>query len=266
MSFFLKLRIPRPIRRICFFAGHYSEKALRTFLSLSVTQIPCVLCGNPAGSISLCRSCRLQLDEEAGKALSDARRCSQCGRPLLSEHGICTACRDHPLFQALDGVYPLFTYVLSKKKLLYSWKIARQHNLSEVFACYLAAAICKHFPDTILVPVPPRPGKIRKTGWDQIEDITQYLENIYRISVMRILKRTETVQQKKLSKEERAEHSKHSYVIDEREVSLIDKLPEQVVLLDDVITTGSTVTACAEVLKAAGVGKVYALSLFTVPG
>lgn len=274
--------LPSAIRRILFYTGHLSAKGLRAFISLTVSPAPCVLCGASSLSTSLCPACRHLLDEEASRAIAEKRRCAYCGRPLLSEHGICTTCRDKPLFEKLEGVFPLFAYILSKKKLLYSWKIARQHNLSEVFACYLASAIKERFPGAAVVPVPPRPGKLRKTGWDQIEDIAQYLEHVYGLRVLRILRRTEAVQQKKLTKEERSEHSKHAYVLDERAVRQCVKgqtvLPGHVVLLDDVITTGSTIAACAAVLKNAenfrnvGVNgevfieKVSAASLFIVPG
>ncbi|MBQ0166151.1 MAG: ComF family protein [Treponema sp.] len=254
--------------RFAFFAGRAMVRVLRSFFSGCVVSAPCVLCGGPAGSISLCNECRRLLDEEADKALQDYKRCVHCGRPLLSEHGVCTSCRENPLFQNVDGVFPLFPYVLSKKKLLYGWKIGRQHNLTEIFAAYLAKVIKTHYPDAVVVPVPPRPGKIKKSGWDQIEDISLYLEHIHHIRVVRLLRRTETMQQKKLSREERSEHSKRSYMLDEKVSGCMGKtLPEHVVLVDDVITTGNTVRACANVLKETDfIKKVSAAALFIVPG
>lgn len=267
------------IKRALFHSGRLLEKVLHTFLSITINSDECVLCGSFAGSADLCSSCRMLLDKEAERALSDGKRCSHCGRPLLSEHEVCTSCRENPLFSELDSVFPLFTYVLSKKKLLYSWKIAGRRNLGEVFARYVAAVIKNRFPDAAVVPVPPRPGKIKKNGWDQIEDIASSLEYVHHIRVERLLKRTEGQQQKKLTKEERSFHSKHAYILDEKKVSKLKKaLPSHLVLLDDVITTGSTIRACAVLLKNAvgsekkeyeafvQVEKVSAVSLFIVPG
>lgn len=254
--------------RFAFIAGRVAVRMLRTVLSCVVTSPSCVLCGSPAGSISLCTGCRILLDAEAERALIKGKRCSCCGRPLISEKGICTTCREKPFFNETDGVFPLFAYVLSKKKLLYAWKIGKQHNLSEVFARYIADIIRTHYPEAAVVPVPPRPGKIKKTGWDQIEDISLYLENIHGIKVLRLLKRTEGVQQKKLSKEERQTHSRHAYILDEK-AFIKNKacLPECVVLLDDVITTGNTIAACSRILKETGAfKKVAATALFIVPG
>lgn len=255
------------VKSFLFLAARASVKCLRGTLSATVSPSPCVLCGGQSYAISLCTACKKLLDGEAAAAADVTRRCIHCGRPLLSEHDVCTTCREKQLFSELDGVFPLFTYVLSKKKLLYAWKIARQRSFSEVFAQYIANVIISRYPDCIVVPVPPRPGKIHKNGWDQIEDIALYLEHVHHIRVERILKRTDAQQQKKLTKEERNEHSKHAYVIDERKIRRLGGFPSHVVLLDDVITTGSTVRSCAKILKEDGnVEKVYAASLFIVPG
>lgn len=266
----MKLFFKRIFFHICtflFIATQSMVKLLRCVLSLLVSPVPCVLCGRQSFSVSLCPVCKQQLKEEASRAMADSRRCSCCGRPLLSEKDICTTCRKKPLFEILDGVFPVFTYVLSKKKLLYSWKITRQRNLSEVFAGYIADVIKSRYPEAVVVPVPPRPGKIHKNGWDQIEDIALYLEYVHHIRVERILKRTDAQQQKKLTKEERDEHSKHAYVIDARKMNHLDGIPPHVILLDDVITTGSTICACARLLKEVkGIQKVSATSLFIVPG
>lgn len=255
------------VRRALFTAGFYTGKAVRSFLALAVCELPCVLCGKPALSVSLCRECRTQLDKEAVHLIADSKRCCNCGRPLLSEHDICTTCREKPVFKNIAKAFPLFTYVLSKKKLLYSWKIGSQHNLTEVFADYTAEIMRVHFSNAVVVPVPPRPGKLRKTSWDQIEDLARHLEYKHGISVMRILRRTEAVQQKKLSKEERAEHSRKAYVLDAvrfQKAELCEST--SIVLLDDVITTGNTISACAEILEEAGFRNVSAVSLFIVPG
>ena len=119
-----------------------------------------------------------------------------------------------------------------------------------------------------IVPVPPRPGKIRKTGWDQTESIAKKLERCPDVRVIRILKRTETVQQKKLNRQQRLVHSGAGYSLNEKAVEhFFDNglLPESVVLIDDIITTGSTLKACASVLKNAGIKRVSAVTLFTVP-
>ena len=65
-------------------------------------------------------------------------------------------------------------------------------------------------------------------------------------------------QQKKLSRAERLEHIKNSYVLK----VYSGTLPESICLIDDVCTTGSTLESCASVLKAAGIRRVNAITLF----
>jgi len=106
-----------------------------------------------------------------------------------------------------------------------------------------------------IVPVPSRPKKIKTKGWDQIEDICFYLEDV--VPIKHILLRSDGHSQKGLSKIE-------------RQVNMIDKIhikhginvPKKVIILDDVITTGATIEVCKQCLKNAGVQEVLTLVLF----
>jgi predicted amidophosphoribosyltransferase len=100
--------------------------------------------------------------------------------------------------------------------------------------------------------VPPRPGKIKKTGWDQIEYLAALLE---KLSIRRCLKRLPSKSQKELNRENRISNLKGRII-------LTGTPPETAVLIDDVITTGSTMDTCAEVLKTGGAKRVYGICLF----
>lgn len=115
-----------------------------------------------------------------------------------------------------------------------------------------------------VVPVPPRPGKIKCKGWDQIEELCFYLRNLYGIKILPLLRRTTSLQQKKLDKKHRLEQTKRAFVLCPKNKlrRFLRNLPEKVVLIDDVMTTGSTIEACAAELKRAGIKKVYAVTLF----
>lgn len=117
-----------------------------------------------------------------------------------------------------------------------------------------------------VVPVPPRPGKIKKKGWDQIDELCFYLKNIYGVKVYKVLERLSKKQQKKLSRDERLQLIKKGYVLknNKKIKSFLQNIPEKIVLIDDVMTTGSTIEACAEALKTAGVKTVVVITLFIV--
>ena len=90
--------------------------------------------------------------------------------------------------------------------------------------------------------------------------IPTFLEKRYGLRVMRLLERNTSGQQKKLSRSQRLESIKTAYSLK----PFTGLLPQEVTLVDDVCTTGSTLESCAEILKSAGIEKVHAVTLFTV--
>jgi len=83
--------------------------------------------------------------------------------------------------------------------------------------------------------------------------------------VLHLLRRNATVQQKKLGRAERLESAEKSYSLSAKLASMNrEKLPECVILIDDVMTTGITVETCAAELKKAGIKKVMVLTVFVV--
>lgn len=186
-------------------------------------------------------------------------------------------CRENPVLKSTDTVLPLFSYRLWNRELMFRWKMQGERYFSPLFAGLLAQVLKElktselNSPcETLIVPVPPRKGKIRKDGWDQIEELCMYLEKRFGFRVLRLLQRNTAWQQKKLSRSERLESIKSAYslcsppVLEKILKPLSGKMPEKVCLIDDVCTTGSTIESCARILKDAGVKKVDAVTLFTV--
>ena len=218
----------------------------------------CGLCGKNAYAMPLCTACEKRLLSEKIQ-----NRCKGCGKELFFEKDFCMKCRQRErVFDNCETVYPIFSYVLQKKKLLYMWKVANHRELVFFFGKLYNAVFQEKYKDIPIVPVPPRPNKIAEKGWDQIEDLVWILEKKYKLKIYRLLERTTKIQQKKLGKEDRLSESKHSYVA--KSVANM-KIPKEIVLLDDVITTGSTINSCKEVLLSLGVEKIHCVSLFIVP-
>ncbi|MGN0728628.1 ComF family protein [Treponema sp.] len=225
----------------------------------------CCRCGASTFYGLLCRSCSRRLYARAGNFRSD--RCRICGKVLLSEFEVCMSCRSGRVLRNSDRVVSVFPYRLWAKTLLFEWKMQNQRSLSLFFAGICDTVIKKSLPEiSCIVPVPPRPGKIRSRGWDQIDELVRILEKKYGYTVFRILERTEKLQQKKLDRQKRLSAKGKIY----REAALMEKLliknalPAHVLLIDDVLTTGVTVESCCEILKKNGIPKVDVLSLFIV--
>ncbi|MDR1326279.1 MAG: double zinc ribbon domain-containing protein [Treponema sp.] len=191
----------------------------------------------------------------------DAPRCSVCGRPLVSEQGCCMNCRntdDHTFDQALA----LFPYIGQYQKLLSAFKFDKRRALGTFLGEKLLESLA-YFPgldaDTVLTPVPPRAGKLRNTGWDQIACLATILERTKNRSmalpVYRCLRRLPSQSQKELSRDSRKTNLRGR-------IRCVKKAPRRAIVFDDVITTGSTLDACATALKEAGAEQVYGLCLF----
>ncbi|MDR3283590.1 MAG: hypothetical protein LBS97_00220 [Treponema sp.] len=267
------------VRRFFLRAAH----ALRFFLYAALTVLLgaefCVCCGKKCRVLPLCASCRKKMTQY----VSFVSRCGVCGKPLISEIGVCMGCRkeqtDKPetggageaaKTASLDFCFPVFSYQMWRQELVFLWKTRGVRLFSRFFADILAQAltnelrIAEALPEgagnyPVIVPVPPRPGKILEKGWDQVEDLCKWLEGYYCLPVMRLLKRRSAVQQKKLDSAQRLENARNAYYLSKRGAQ---KVPKRVILLDDVRTTGATLEICAKILKHAGCREVRAVALF----
>lgn len=193
----------------------------------------------------LCSDCSVMLRPWAGE------RCESCGLPLISEHGRCMRCRG--IERAFDSAYPLFSYAGAARELISAYKKSRRRSLAPFFADIFAKTIEEKWPDRIIVPVPPRPGKARASGWDQVEEIAKVLER-RGFRVARLLERRRSEEQKSLGRGERGVNAQRAYVLKRGAAS-----PERILLVDDVITTCATLDACARSLKSGGALSVTAL-------
>ncbi|MCL2608304.1 MAG: double zinc ribbon domain-containing protein [Treponema sp.] len=210
------------------------------------------LVGREESRYGLCPACLAEM-EDAGPGPGDAC-CGRCGRPLVSERGLCLSCRtagDGPP----DRTVALFPYSGICRKVLAAYKFGGNLAPGNFFAEKVLAALRSLEPgpgETALVPVPPRPGKIREAGWDQVEHLARLLEA--HVPVRRCLRRLPSESQKRLGREGRRTNLRGRIVP-------VSGPPGTAVLLDDVMTSGATFGACAAALREAGADRVLALCL-----
>ncbi|QOS40345.1 ComF family protein [Treponema rectale] len=237
----------------------FFKRWIYTVLTFFFSENRCICCNSPVYGGFLCASC---LKNCASEITGNCSRCSVCGKPLLSETDICSDCRQKRILFSADGCFPLFTYRLWKKNMLFMWKMQNERSLSFVFAYFAASAMRKLYPEgnyPAICGVPPRPGKLRERGWDQIKELCFYLKVLYGFRICSLLVRVNRKQQKKLDRAARIKQMEGSYVLRNS-----CRIPERVVLIDDVFTTGSTAESCCALLKKAGVRNVKVLTLFIV--
>ena len=214
----------------------------------------------------LCNECRTFLTE----AIISEKRCNVCGKPMVSEIETCLSCRKveadniGSFNKNIDKLRVLFPYTGKYKTILGAYKFVKSLGVGNFLAHCLSLSLETLNPAIIQqaswVPVPPRSGKIKKQGWDQIEYLSGLLGKNYKRSqqglpVCRCLKRLPSRSQKELNREERSSNLK-------RRILCTGKPPKTAIIFDDVITTGATLNACAEALLEGGSEKVYGVCLF----
>ncbi len=241
--------------------------------SYTAFPLTCISCGKQSYGIALCSVCKKNF---VNQAITQDKRCKRCGIHLVSEDSFCLNCRDDDspssnhsieakstkenILKDLTSIYPIHHYVLWKKELLFAWKIANNRSLTPIFAQLIYSVLIAHYEGLPIIPVPPRPGKIKEQGWDQIDELCQVLEYMYHIKVYRLLKRVSKTEQKKQTRNERLKTIERRYVINEKAKEKID----EAVIIDDIMTTGATLENCASVLKEYGVLSIHAITIFYV--
>jgi predicted amidophosphoribosyltransferase len=259
------------VKKIIFEIVQFLRTLSVLFFALFDGKKSCVICSKKSFFLPVCKDClKTRFYSRLKSDLFYKQRCKICGRALISTSGTCPSCRECQVLKHVDSAFPLFSYRLWNKELLFLWKIEGIRILSALFASFCAVSL-KKLSVKYIVPVPPRPGKIQKNGWDQIDELCSFLALRYGFLILNFLERVSDFQQKKLGRLERFEKSALSYrVKSDKEIKkeLLKcggEFPYEVCIVDDVCTTGSTIETCAALLKAhTDIKKISCMTLFTV--
>lgn len=116
------------------------------------------------------------------------------------------------------------------------------------------------YQNSVIVPIPLHKARSRKRGYNQSEMLSQGLSEKLEIPILDLLERVKnTKRQVGLSKKEREENIKDAFGVKSSKLKV--QSFDIVFLVDDVVTSGATLKEAANVLKRAGVKKVYGLTL-----
>lgn len=115
--------------------------------------------------------------------------------------------------------------------------------------------------DTYITYVPMAKSKEKKRGFNQAACLARDIGNITKKEMLPLLQKIkDTPSQTELDKEQRLKNVQDSFRF-KSEINSKFQIPKNVVLVDDIWTTGATLKECCKVLKKAGVGKVWGFTL-----
>jgi len=217
----------------------------------------CCLCGHYSTTgRDLCGTCDSVLPW-----ISD--RCYRCGLPLDAvypgtESIRCLQCEQSP--PPFDRLCTVFSYDPPVTKLTRGLKFGNQlvygRILGELFADKVIDRWYKNtpFPEAI-IPVPLHEKRLQRRGFNQSVELLVPLLKRYSIPlVLEACSRVrKTTPQSQLDKSSRKRNLKNAFQVSQSYTSFPY---EHIAIMDDVVTTGSTVRALSEVLKAVGVQQI----------
>jgi ComF family protein len=200
----------------------------------------------------ICKKCLNEL------AFLDTKKCFYCGiNP--AENGICEHCRNELPF---DGLVSVFKFNNVIQVLIHNLKYNEFKKIGKFLGKFLAERLSHYnFISDIdfVVPVPLHKVKKRERGFNQSFLIAKEVSNQLHIPIGEglIIRKEYTKTQIKLNREEREKNVGNAFFV--KRPDLVEG--RKILLIDDVLTTGSTMKSMTKTLKESGAGKVYASSL-----
>lgn len=208
-----------------------------------------------------CPGCRRKLSE-LGESV-----CYRCGRPTEETEEYCASCRKRP--PSFDRGFSAFRYEGAAREAVLGFKFSEREASGGFFAgelLLLHGQELRAFAADAVVPVPIHRRKLRLRGYNQAQVLAQALADGLRLPCEpRLLVRTRfTAPQKELNAAERLKNLTGAFAVSPRFRRKKRRMPESVLLVDDILTTGSTLEACTRVLKDGGVRRVAVVTVCSV--
>jgi ComF family protein len=153
--------------------------------------------------------------------------------------------------------YILFQYDDQIRQLIHLLKYKRCHSLTFYFSDIAKKRIRLLNSHYLVIPVPLHSAKQRERGYNQSAKIARHLSEVFMLDFDEtiLIRKRYTPSQTKLSREERAQNMEGAFMCSK------SLKGATILLVDDVITTGSTVESCAAALKRAGADLVDVFAL-----
>ena len=225
--------------------------ALRTTLNYLLPR-HCHLCGEVCKE-SVCAACARDFLH------INPCRCPICGIELnlIDARNICGQClKKTPDF---DQTIVATDYLPPADELVHRLKFGHQLSIASVMADLLRDAVIERYAGelpSLLAPVPLGPSRLRERGFNQAQEITRVLAPQLGIDLAPrlLLRLRDTLPQSSLPFQQRQANTRNVFVCNLELLPRIDG--QHIALVDDVMTTGTTLNEIAKLLKRHGARQV----------
>jgi ComF family protein len=215
--------------------------------------VACIICDGEIrerNRYSICDKCKFEHNSD--------KICLRCGRAM---NNLADYCEDCKLTEySFERARSALKYSGNTTKLVYGFKFGGKKWLIK----FLAPLVTEKLIETAwsadyLTYVPLSYERQKQRGYNQAEILARGVAEAIDIPILSLLKKTAEVPfLAKMSREERIESVKDKYEVTAERAILKGKT---IILIDDVLTTGTTANECARTLRKSGAAQVFVLTL-----
>ena len=209
-----------------------------------------------AGDLLICAGCLSKIPFVASPL------CTVCGSPFATEAGVDHTCGACIIHQPIHICRSATVFEGPVQELIHRFKYGSRVHLCQplgVLTATTLAPFCSQAAPDLIIPVPLHRKRLRQRGFNQSQLIGEVLEKKWKVPLeignLRRVRWTEP--QTTLDAHERVTNVRGAFAV--REPKRLEG--KRVLLVDDVLTTGSTMRACAEALREAGVAALFAVTV-----
>ncbi|MBE6737620.1 MAG: ComF family protein [Ruminococcaceae bacterium] len=192
------------------------------------------------------------------------QRCPGCEKVIHKEELFCSECMEE--YKGINyknyaqGGYTCVSAVAYKgvfARAILKFKFSGRKQYSRQLATLMAEAVKKNYSDIdfdFITFVPLHQKRFKSRGYNQSELLAKELSALLNIPIVNSLKKTRNnLPQHELKASKRRENVKGAYRVTDK-ILVADKV---ILLIDDIITTGSTLGECAKTLVSANAREIY---------